>query len=209
MYWNKEDIKKASKIERLNIINGLTGIKPANLIGTVSKDGHENVAIFSSVVHLGSDPALFGFILRPTGDVPRNTYENILETGVYTINHVHESIVENAHYTSAKFPKDFSEFEKCGLTPKYINDFHAPFVDNSCVQLGLRFVEEIPIHLNNTVLIIGEIEHIFLPDGFIENGGHINLEKSGSIGISGLNSYYSLEKIDQFPYARVHEIPEF
>ncbi|MGJ8661580.1 MAG: flavin reductase family protein, partial [Bacteroidota bacterium] len=140
MHLTKEDIKNTDKVDRLNLINGLTGIKPANLIGTVSNDGQENVAIFSSVVHLGSNPALFGFILRPAGDVPRNTYENIKETGFYTINHVHESIVENAHFTSAKFPGDVSEFDKCGLTPIYKEGFKAPFVENAFVQLGMRFV---------------------------------------------------------------------
>ena len=209
MYWTKEDIKSADKVERLNIINGLTGIKPANLIGTISKEGKENLAIFSSVVHLGSDPALFGFILRPAGEVPRNTYENIIETGYFTINHVHENIIEKAHYTSAKFSKDISEFQKCQLSPKYQEGFLAPFVESAFVQLGLRFVQEIAIPLNNTTLVIGEIEIISIPDEFIEKGGHINLEKAGSIGISGLNSYYSLEKIEQFPYARVTELPEF
>jgi flavin reductase (DIM6/NTAB) family NADH-FMN oxidoreductase RutF len=209
MHWTKEDIRNSNKVERINIINGVTGIKPANLIGTVSNDGHENLAIFSSVVHLGSDPALFGFILRPAGDVPRDTYENILETGVYTINHVHESIVKNAHYTSAKFESEISEFDKCGLLSVYREGFQAPFVESAFVQLGMRFVKEIPIPMNDTILIIGEIEHIFLPDKCLETEGNINLEKSGSVGISGLNSYYSLEKIAQFPYVRLTELPEF
>jgi flavin reductase (DIM6/NTAB) family NADH-FMN oxidoreductase RutF len=209
MHWTKDDIKKADKLERLNLINSLTGIKPGNLIGTISKGGQENLAIFSSIVHLGSDPALFGFITRPTNDVPRNTYENIKETGVFTINHVHVSFIKNAHYTSVKFPREMSEFHKCGLTPEYRSDFEAPYVKSSLVQLGMRFVQEIPITVNNTILVIGEIEHIFLPDKFLEQNGHINLEKLGSAGISGLNSYYSVKKLEQFPYARFSELPEF
>jgi hypothetical protein len=38
---------------------------------------------------------------------------------------------------------------------------------------------------------------------------HIDLEKINTVGISGLNSYYSLKKIKSFPYARVHELPDF
>ena len=53
------------KISRLNLINSITGVKPSNLIGTKSKDGFSNLAIFSSVVHLGSKPPLIGFITRP------------------------------------------------------------------------------------------------------------------------------------------------
>ena len=209
MHWTIEDIKKANRIERLNVINGLTGIKPANLIGSISSNGHENLAIFSSVVHLGSNPAILGFIIRPSTDVPRNTYENILESGFYTINHVHASSVEKAHFTSAKFPKDISEFEKCGLNPEYKNNFKAPFVKESTVKIGMRFIEEIPIPINGTSLIIGEIEHIFIPDEYMEEGGHINLESSSNTGVSGLNSYYKLQKTRQFPYARASELPAF
>jgi flavin reductase (DIM6/NTAB) family NADH-FMN oxidoreductase RutF len=61
-------------VERLNLINSCTGYKSANLIATKSVDGAVNVAIFSSITHLGSNPALIGFIVRPT--VPRNTYKN-------------------------------------------------------------------------------------------------------------------------------------
>lgn len=209
MHWTKESIKKANRIERLNVINGLIGIKPANLVGSISSNGDENVAIFSSVVHLGSNPALLGFIMRPSADVPRNTYENILESGYYTINHVHASSVEKAHFTSAKFSKEISEFEKCGLNPEYKNKFKAPFVKESTVKIGMRFIQEIPIPINGTSLIIGEIEHIFIPDEYMEEGGHINLESSSSMGVSGLNSYYKLQKKRQFPYARVSELPTF
>ena len=72
-----ENISKMEKIDRLNLINSCTGYKSANLIATKSMDGKPNVAIFSSVTHLGSEPALIGFIMRPT-TVPRDTYRNII-----------------------------------------------------------------------------------------------------------------------------------
>src|SRR5690348_4863133 len=82
------DLGGLDRIYRLNIINSISGVKPANLIGTVSGDGTPNLAVFSSVMHLGSDPALLGMIVRPAGKLPRNTYENIIDTGHYTINHI-------------------------------------------------------------------------------------------------------------------------
>jgi len=65
---------------RLNLINSITGIKPANLIGTRSLDGTDNVAVFSSIVHLGSHPAQLGFVMRPQTDNPRDTFTNIIST---------------------------------------------------------------------------------------------------------------------------------
>ena len=209
MYFNKKDLEEIGNVKRLNIVNSITGIKPANLIGTISKDKISNVAIFSSVVHLGSNPALIGVIVRPTGKIPRNTYENILENGQYTINHVGEEFVENSHYTSAKFDASTSEFEICNLTEEYLTDFEAPFVKESAIKIGLRHLESIPIESNGTILVIGEVEHVIIPDKALNKKGYIDLEKANTTGISGLNSYYKLEKITSFPYARVSEIPDF
>lgn len=209
MHLTKEDIKSLDKAKRLNIINSITGIKPANLIGTVSEDNVANVAIFSSIVHLGSNPALLGFIVRPTGEVPRNTYENILANGNYTINHVNESFVKNAHYTSAKFPNEVSEFDRCGLTDEYLHGFKAPFVKESSIKIGMKYCESIPIERNGTILVIGEVVHVILPEKIVNEKGYIDLGQAEVAGISGLNSYYSLEKIASFPYVRLNEVPEF
>ena len=202
MHLTKEDIASMNRIDRLNLINSLSGIKPANLIGTIDNDGNENLGIFSSVVHLGSNPALFGFILRPRGEVRRHTHENILANGVYTINFVHTSFVKEAHYTSIKADNDVSEFNISGLTPEYMDDFKAPFVKESSIKLGMSFVEELPIKANGTSLIIGQTEHILLPEGAMEDGGHFDLGAHQVAGISGLNTYYSLTKEARFPYVR-------
>ena len=85
--FNRIDIDKMSKIFRLNLINSITGYKSANLIGTKTDDKINNVAVFSSVTHLGSDPPLIGFITRPENG-NRNTYNNILKNKLFTINHI-------------------------------------------------------------------------------------------------------------------------
>ncbi|WP_158977808.1 flavin reductase family protein [Cellulophaga sp. L1A9] len=209
MKLNKTALENLDRIDRIKIINTVSGIKPGNLIGTVDETGNTNVAVFSSVVHLGSDPALLGFILRPTGEVPRNTYANILANNSYTINHIHPAFIKNAHYTSAKFDLGVSEFERCGLTEEFIEECKAPFVKESQFKMGMKFIEALPIKQNNTLLVIGEITSIILPDASFNNKEYINLEEINSVGISGLNSYYSITKIADHPYARVNEVPKF
>lgn len=154
------------------------------------------------MVHLGSNPALLAFVVRPAGDVNRHTYENIRETGVYTINHVQHNWVKQAHDTSAKLERHESEFAACGFGEEFLDGFAAPFVKESMLKIGMQFREEIPITINNTTLIIGEVQHVLVPDEAVDEEGHINLEKLNTAGVSGLNSYYSLEKLAQFPYAR-------
>ena len=125
----KKEIEELPRVKRLNIINSITGIKPANLIGSINQKKKSNLAIFSSVVHLGSNPALIGFILRPEGKVRRHTYENILANNYYTINHLPNSKTENGHYTSAKFHSEESEFKHCNFIES-IKRFNS-----SCISL--------------------------------------------------------------------------
>ena len=67
--------------KRAAFINSLTGFKSASLIGTIDNNKKTNLSIFSSVFHLGSNPALVGFINRPDS-VERHTLENILQTNL-------------------------------------------------------------------------------------------------------------------------------
>ncbi|MGB3607238.1 MAG: flavin oxidoreductase, partial [Psychroserpens sp.] len=82
-YISNEQLDTFHHIYRINLINSCSGYKSANLLGTKSEQGIENVAVFSSVTHIGSNPPLLGFICRPT-TVMRHTYENIKSTGFYT-----------------------------------------------------------------------------------------------------------------------------
>ena len=209
MNCTKQDILDCDRIKRLNIINSISGIKPGNLIGSISDKGTTNLAIISSVVHLSSNPPLIGFIMRPRGEVKRDTYNNIRENHLFTINHIPTSHIEQAHYTSAKFDTEISEFDRCGFTPEYIEGFKAPFVKESKIKMGLKLVEEIPIPSSKTTMIIGEIQQLVLPDNAMNETGYINLEQAGTAGIAGLNSYYKLQFLDSFPYARVEDVPTF
>jgi len=83
----KKEIATMERRVRTKLINSLSGFKSVNLCGTISKEGITNLSLISSVVHIGADPALMGFIMRPV-TVRRDTYNNILETGHYTFNHL-------------------------------------------------------------------------------------------------------------------------
>lgn len=206
-HFTAADIQGFDKLYRLNLVNALTGFKPANLVGTADATGATNLAIFSSAVHLGSDPPLLGLITRPAS-VPRHTYENIRVTGCYTLNHVHADFVDKAHYTSASFPREESEFDACGLTPVWRDDFPAPYVAESQLSIGLRLAEELPIRLNGTVLLIGQVEHVYLAPPALRPDGTLDLAALHDVCISGLDGYYRAEPLARFAYARPGQGPQ-
>jgi len=201
MHLSRKELDELNSIYKINFVNSITGYKPANLIATKSKEGISNVAVFSSVVHLGSAPPVLGFILRPT-TVPRHTYSNIKETGYYTINHIHKAIIEDAHHSSAKYPEGVSEFDKTTLEEEYLGDFFAPYVKDCPVKIGLKYLEEYQIKSNNTIFVLGEIMEVYVEDHLIEKNGLINLTKGGTAAINGLDTYAVPETNKQLEYQR-------
>ena len=197
---SRNDLLKLDKIKRINLVNSLSGFKSANLIGTTSKMSKENLAIFSSVIHVGSDPPLLGFLVRPNKPI-RHTYTNIKQTGFFTINHVCKRIFNDAHHTSAKYPEDISEFEKTNLTPEYKKSFIAPFVKESSIKIGLSFKEESKIKSNNTIFVVGQIEFIIL-NKKLDTDGFIDLTKNNTAAINGLSGYSFPKNIERKPYQR-------
>lgn len=192
---------------RAMFINSLSGFKSANLVGTINSDGVENLAIVSSVFHIGADPALMGMITRPR-TVRRDTVNNIKHSGFYTLNQVSEPMVHAAHQCSARYDAEVSEFAETGLTPSYVSGFSAPFVAQSCLKIGLQ-VEEIQLlEINQTELIIGKVVLVQTDEMAIEPDGSIDIEKLGSVAISGLDRYHTTKKLTRLTYAKPDSWPE-
>ncbi len=201
MHIDINTVKSWQRFYRANFINCLTGFKAVSLIGTVNKSGQPNLAIFSSIVHLGSDPALIGFINRPLAAAP-HTIANIEATKVYTINHIQPSFVAAAHQTSAKYLATENEFEKVKLTEQYQPNIIAPFVAESFVKYALELVEIVPITHNNTFLVIGAITDIIIPEEILETDGFLNLDKAESLCCIGVDAYFTTTQLARYGYAK-------
>jgi flavin reductase (DIM6/NTAB) family NADH-FMN oxidoreductase RutF len=200
-YISLDAIMAMEKQERVHFVNSLGGFKSVSLIGTIDNEGKTNLSIFSSIFHIGANPPLIGMIFRPAPP-ERDTMRNILDTRFYTINHINESIYEQAHQTSARYDKEISEFDATGLKTEYKNNFLAPFVAESNIQLAIEFKEKIDITINNTIMIIGEIIQIYIPEDCLHKDGFIDLEKANTITCSGLDSYHKTVQLDRLSYAK-------
>lgn len=201
MLLKKEEITALDDRYRAFFITALSGFKGANLIGTCDHENNTNLAIFTSVFHIGSHPPLLGMIIRPHS-VSRHTLENILRTQYYTINHVNKSIYQQAHQTSARYDKEQSEFPAVGLTEQWQKDFIAPFVMESRIQLGMELREHHTLTINDTELIIGEITYINIKDDIVNDDGYVAIEKAESIAISSLDTYHNTNLLSHLSYAR-------
>ncbi|TGD72231.1 flavin reductase family protein [Mangrovimicrobium sediminis] len=201
MHITSQDIQDMDKRRRAAFINSLSGYKPANLIGTADAAGNTNLAIMSSVVHLGSHPPLLALVIRPGGE-ERHTLANILATGHYSINHVSAHMVEAAHQTAARYHRDVSEFDATGLTPKWRDGFPAPLVAEAEISMGMALREHQHLAINETHLVIGEINFVEIPEHCLREDGAIDLASADTVVLAGLDTYFDTSAIKRMAYAK-------
>jgi len=207
MIIDKDTLGRYESRYRARLINSLAGVRQAMLIGTRSKAGISNLAIFNSLIHLGANPPLWGFICRPD-TVKRDTLTNIIETNQYTINYVVTADYEKAHQTSAKYDNDISEFDACGFKEYNHVDIDAPFVADAPVKVAMKLEQKVDIAINNTILIIGSIQHIEIDDAIISSDGFVGLDQVDALACAGLDAYYETRLINRLTYANTNEWPE-
>ena len=203
------DLELMPRRKRGRLVNALSGFKSVNLIGTTSDNGIHNLSIVSSVVHLGSDPALLGMVMRPPVDRERSshTYWNIRETGCYTINHVPFTHTVQAHQVSARYLESKSEFEAVGFTPIYRCGFDAPAVKESPVRIGLERVDEWEIPQNRCRFVVGQIRWVEFPEEAFAADGYLDIESLGVAAMSSLDGYHRTDKIHRLAYAKPDVYP--
>ena len=95
-----------------------------------------------------------------------------------------------------------AEFEATGLTPRWTQDFGAPFVADASVQLGLKLREHQELAINGTHLVIGEIVLAHLPEPALMADGSLNLVHCGSVALTGLDTYHAAVPVKRMAYAK-------
>lgn len=208
MNFTEKDINNWDKVFRLKLMNSITGYKGVHLIGSQNKEGVLNLGLFSSVFHVSSDPALVGIMVRPH-TVPRHTLENIRLNHEFTINQVQAKFLKQAHYASANWDNEESEFDSCNLSPQFVDGIKAPFVLESDLKFACKLEEEIKLKTYNSILLVGSISYGDVSDKCINDDGQLDLEKINSVCVTGLNQYSFPKKLKYLPYARVEKAPNF
>lgn len=204
-YFDKASLMEAESFYRRDLVNSLSGYKSLNLIGTKNKDGISNLSPFSQIFHVGASPPLVGILFRPH-TVRRHSLENILETGYFTLNHVAEEFYKKAHQTAARY--ECSEFDAVGLREEFLGNFFSPYVKESKVKMGCSLTEHQQIKSNDTVLIIGAIEHVYVDSVGLREDGSLDLESMGTVTVSGLDDYFIGKRLARLSYPKPNTFPE-
>lgn len=204
-HFDSKEILASDSFYRRNLINCLSGYKSLNLIGTQDSKGKTNLAPFSQVFHIGANPPMLGILFRPN-TVIRHTLDNILETGVFTMNHVTSEFYKEAHWASARW--EDSEFDAVGIEAEYLDGFMAPFVKKSPVKLACTVLETQELKVNQTIFMIGSIDSIYIDDKGLRKDGSLDLELLDTVTVAGLDDYYTGKSLSRLSYAKPEGLPE-
>lgn len=204
--FTRADILAMEDRFRRNFVNCLPGMKPAMLCGTVDLNGVTNVSIVSQVMHVGANPPFMGVLFRPH-TVERHSVENIGLTGFFSLNQIPETHIAQAHQTSARYPREVSEFDATGLTPLFEGNVPAPVVAESPVRIILRAVERRILAVNQTELVIGAVEAVWVNPDALSEDGFLDPGKNGISAVAGLDGYLSGGEWVRFDYAKADTPP--
>jgi flavin reductase (DIM6/NTAB) family NADH-FMN oxidoreductase RutF len=170
--------------------------RPIGFVSTISKDGKQNLAPFSYFQCVDHDPPVFviGFSGRP--DRPKDTLQNLEETGECSINVVSEHMIEAVNATSLDAPRGTSEWAISGLHQAPSSTVKPPRVQEAVFSIEGRLIEAIeyktsrPAVRNKGKLAIIEATRFWAREDAIDaEGTSLDLNVLRPVGQLGGSSY--------------------
>jgi flavin reductase (DIM6/NTAB) family NADH-FMN oxidoreductase RutF len=181
--------------------------RPIGFVSTISKDGKENLAPFSYFQCVDHDPPVFviGFSGRP--DRPKDTLQNLEDTGECSINIVSEHMIEAVNATSLDAPHGVSEWVISGLHQAPSSTVKPPRVQESVFSIEGRLIDVVefktsrPAARNKGKLAIIEATRFWAREDAIDaEGTALDINVLKPVGQLGGSSYARIS--DTFEVAR-------
>jgi flavin reductase (DIM6/NTAB) family NADH-FMN oxidoreductase RutF len=195
---SSEEIANLDRSYRRDFINRITGAKAAWILGSFHPDFGENLALFSSVVHVGANPPLIGIVFRPSLN-RLHSLRNISETKLFSLNSLPFSLHKEMHSASANWDEDVNDFQICGLQKVAGLDHPIPLIKEATVRMLLEPKEKIRIQSNSTHFLVSEIKKIEI--GYSRLDSEELPLPDGLTYVSGLDLYCNVESVESMPYA--------
>ena len=191
-----------STLSHQSIYKILTGSilpRPIGWISSIDLDGRPNLAPFSFFNVVCSNPPtlLFCPMIRGMDSSPKDTLNNMRQTGEFVVNIVTEDLLKAMNDTSIEAPSEFNEFEFAGLTLSPSVTVRPPRVLESPIHFECK-VNQI-LDINNAPgggsIVIGTITHIHAEERVMLGTDKINLTALQPIGRLMGAAYCRVEQV--------------
>ena len=191
-----------STLSHQSIYKILTGSilpRPIGWISSIDLEGRPNLAPFSFFNVVCSNPPtlLFCPMIRGVDSSPKDTLNNVRQTGEFVVNIVTEDLLNAMNDTSIEAPSEFNEFEFAGLTLSPSVTVRPPRVLESPIHFECK-VNQI-VDINNAPgggsIVIGTITHIHAEERVMLGTDKINLTALQPIGRLMGAAYCRVEQV--------------
>lgn len=180
------------------LLSGAVIPRPIGWISSISPQGIPNLAPFSFFNAVGDDPPHVVFSTVRTGNVNKDTLNNVLATGEFVVNMVTEELVEKANQTSATVPPEVDEFKLAGLTAAPSIVVKPPRVKESPIQMECKLVHHYALEGSQNggaVLMVGRVELFHIDPSVLLDDYKINVK-----------TYRPVARLAGSDYAKIGEI---
>lgn len=173
--------------------------RPIALVSTLNADGGVNAAPFSFFNVFSEAPPLIILGIessRRQGQPLKDTSRNIAERSEFVVNLVSRALADQMVACAVPFDAGVSELTEAGLTPRPSRQIAVPGIAESPVSFECRLfaTQTLPRGRN---LVTGEIVHVHLRDGLLDDKGHVDVAALDIIGRMHGNGWYTTTR-DRF-----------
>jgi flavin reductase (DIM6/NTAB) family NADH-FMN oxidoreductase RutF len=173
--------------------------RPIGWISSVNDQGQPNLAPFSffNVACANPPTILFCPMIRSVNNQPKDTLQNIRETGEFVVNIVSGELVEKMNLTSVEAPCEVNEFDYAGLTPAPSCEVTPPRVAESPIHFECKLdrIIDISQEPGGGSVVIGTVVHMHIDERLLIGEDKIDLVKLNPIGRLAGNSYVHVTDI--------------
>jgi flavin reductase (DIM6/NTAB) family NADH-FMN oxidoreductase RutF len=188
MQFNPEELHQK---EIYKLLTGLIIPRPIAWVSTISEEGIANLAPFSYFNAVGDDPPHVMISISRSGNINKDTLNNILQNKEFVVNMVTEALAEKMNSTAYPLKPHESEFEFADVAKGRSVKVKPPLVAESpvCMECVLVHHYNLENHKNGgSTIIIGRIVHFHIQDGILLENFHVNLENYHPVSrLAGVN----------------------
>lgn len=197
------DPLQASQKDIYKLLTGTIIPRPIGWVSSINEQGLTNLAPFSFFNAVGDDPPHVMFSTVRTGNVNKDTLNNIMATKEFVVNLATIELVEAMNNTSANLPPDKSEFDYASLTPEPSIIVKPPRVKESPVSFECKLVHHYSLEDHNNggaTIMIGRIVMFHVDDAILQENSRINLDiykpvaRLAGSNYAGLGEIFSIKR---------------
>lgn len=186
------------------LLTGTVIPRPIAWVSTINKEGRPNLAPYSFFNVVSADPPVLVFSpgVRSTDRLPKDTYNNVAETGEFVVNLVTEELGPAMNLTAQELPPEINEFELAGVTTAPSVRVKPPRVAESPINFECKVDDIITIGANpgGGFLVLGRVLVMHLRDDLLVGEDKIDLDRYHPVGRLVGNLYTTIR--DQFELIR-------